>query len=72
VAVLGVVRCTGADRLELQVPVELPHALAVGKSNVHSNQTRETERQVPRATVLIPGAGESGGDARALVVRPGL
>jgi hypothetical protein len=65
-------RCARTDSLELQVPVELAPALPVGKSDVHSCQTRAPERQVPRTTVLIPGASESGSDARALVVRPGV
>ena len=59
----------GTERLELQVPVEFPHALTVGKSDVHGSQTSASKRQVPRVTVFIPGTGESGRDAWALVVR---
>lgn len=71
-AVLRLGRSARTDSLELQVPVELPPALPVGTSDVHSNQTRAPERQVPRTTIFIPGASESGSDARALVVRPGF
>ena len=65
-------RCTRTDNLELQVPVELAPALPAGKSDVHGNQTSASERQVPRATISILGASESGSDARALVVGSGF
>lgn len=56
----------------MQVPHEFSHAWPPCKSDVRGDQAGEGERQIPRLSISVPGAGQGGCDARPSLVQQGF